>query len=614
VIRAETRKFQYVAESSETFPSLFPCRYDFIYAPYPKPNQRPEWQSESRYPLSDRKLLAGEYLYGVRFQKKTQYFLLDIDSSSPYHPQQSPLALERLLSVLEPVGITDHIICTSSDSKGLHVYFPLNKPFNSWKLAKAISIALESAGFKLKPGQLELFPNVKAYANDTPTLFNAHRLPLQIGSYALDNDFNPVNSSQTYFVHIWRNCQKRNILNVRYLNSLLKKAQQVYYRLSIKASKFLNDLNTEIEQGWTEKGQTNRLLGRITMRTFVFNHIIEGGNPLEGDSLVAKTVAVAEQLPGYKTWCGHQHEIRERATEWARCIENSRYFPYGLAKGKYKAITDKLQATELSWNQKKATETKEKINTAVEDLKEKGQLPDKATARFKALLTYNIGGGSLYRYRELWHPIEENSFLDENKESGLQKKVPESVCAGGANALKNPTSLLHGNAGNVPGDTTSSDPEDEKLQDKDNNLPESTQFVRDRIRQRLVKARTAQKNTSALLDIARNDVVVKAARRQAIQRMRDFLLSGEPILLAEVGRWLIKQPEAVHKALLLDDDDHIVSLLRDLAAIAQALVRVTIPPWEVRTQLEVAYGKSLILELTSVERQEWRRQLIDDFP
>lgn len=372
-IVAATTPFVYV-EEKETFLALFPHRYDFIYAPHPDPKEKPDWRAENRYPISDRQLLKGEYLYGVRFESETQYCLIDIDRHSPYHPQNAPLALARLFRALEPLGITDHIICTSSDSDGLHIYFPLAKAFNSWKLAKAVSVALENSGFKLKLGQLEIFPNPKAYSTDeTPSLFNAHRLPLQMGSYILDDELQPTNSSSTHFVRMWQACQRRNVLNHRKVKTLLKKAKQISYQLSNKASKFLDDLNTEIEEGWTGYGQTNRLLGRITMRSFIFNHITEGGEPLEGKALIEKIVSVAKALPGYKDWCRHQHEIEDRATEWARCIENSHYFAYGTARGKYKELAAANQVdNELDYNQRQAQKTKAKIAAAVQNLTEIG--------------------------------------------------------------------------------------------------------------------------------------------------------------------------------------------------------------------------------------------------
>ena len=353
-IVAATTPFVYV-EEKEAFLTLFPHRYDFIYAAHPDPKEKPNWRSEDRYPLSDRQLLKGEYLYGVRFKKNTEYFLLDIDHTSPYHPATAPLAFNRIFEVLEPLGLSNHITCTSSDSKGLHVYIPISKSFNSWKLAKAVSMALEAAGFKLKLGQLEIFPNPKAYVTEsTPSLFNAHRLPLQMGSYILNDDLQPVSSSQTHFAKMWQACQRHNQLNTRRVRMWLRKAKQFSYNLSTNASKYLSDLNTEIEDGWTGQGQTNRLLGRITMRSFVFNHVVEGGNPLTGKALIEKIVSVAITLPGYKDWCQHQHEIEDRATEWARCIENSHYFAYGSGRGKYKPLETPNQIdNEPDYNQKK---------------------------------------------------------------------------------------------------------------------------------------------------------------------------------------------------------------------------------------------------------------------
>lgn len=603
VISVESKTFKYVQEKSEDFLALFPHRYDFIYAPHPNPKEKPDWRSENRYPLSDRQLLAGEYLYGVRFEQETQYVLLDIDRTSPYHPQNAPLVLNRLYEALEPLGITDHITCTSSDSQGLHIYFPITKAFNSWKLSKAISIALGNAGFKLKLGQLELFPNPKAYSTDeTPSLFNAHRIPLQMGSYILDDDLQPINSSQTHFVRVWKMCQQRNNLDQQQLKRLLKKAKQISYQLSNNASKFLNDLNTEIDAGWTDYGQTNRLLGRITMRSFIFNHIIEGTAPLEGKALVEKIVSVAKALPGYKDWCRHQHEIEERATEWARCIENSHYFAYGTAKGKYRELTGTNQVdNELDYNQQQAQETQAKIVAAVKDLRSKDALPEAATSRFKALLKYHIGGASLYRYRELWHPIE----LESNREeSGLQMTAFEDARTEGANGLKNPTSLLPPTDGNLPTDKGLGDSDNAIDRPEGNNSPDPVQAVRDRIKKQLAdqqQARSlAQKTPIALPDEAANLI-----HRRALQRMRDFLLSGEPILLIEVGQWLAKQPQRVRDELIFQEDERQQALLYDLAAISECLVALNCSPWEVRFQLEERYGKSLILELTIEERRAW---------
>jgi len=602
IVAVGTTPFAYVKEQ-EAFLALFPHRYDFIYAPHPDPKKKPDWKSEDRYPLSDRQLLKGEYLYGVRFEKETQYCLLDIDSHSPYHPKQAPLAIERLLETLEPLGITDHILCTSSDSQGLHIYLPISKAFNSWKLAKAISVALEQAGFKIKLGQLELFPNPRAYSTgDTPSLFNAHRLPLQMGSYILNQDFLPVSNSHNHFVRMWKFCQRRNTLSKRRITALIKQSQKLSYKLSNKATKFLSDLNTEIEEGWTDHGQTNRLLGRITMRAFIFNHITDGGEPLYGQKLIDRIVDVAKALPGYKDWCQHTHEIEDRAAEWARCIENSHYFPYGTAQGMYKALDSASEIKSPDWNQTKAKETQAKIVAAVRDLENKNKLPEKATARFKALLEYSVGGASLYRYRELWHPIELENI---EEESGLHNSDFRVASARGANDPKNPTSLLPPIDSNTLENNGLSDPEPEDSEPEGNNSSDSPQAIRDRIRKQLADARAAREKAKEDIVLPELDKVARAIHLRAVQRMREFLLSGEPILLAEVGQWLRKQPQAVQDELMGQGSQTERELLRDLMAIAQQLVRLRLSPWELHFQMEERFGKSLMLELSVEERREW---------
>ncbi|MDJ0703866.1 MAG: hypothetical protein QNJ46_11355, partial [Leptolyngbyaceae cyanobacterium MO_188.B28] len=143
-------------------------------------------------------------MFGVRFGTETQYCLLDIDIGSAYHPRQDPLALSRIQSALEPLGLVKSLTCTSSYSGGLHLYFPFQPAQNTWQLAIAVSTLLENSGFKLLPGQLEVFPNPRTYVVDgEPMLFNAHRLPLQTGSYLLNPDLQPIWSSQEYFVQQW---------------------------------------------------------------------------------------------------------------------------------------------------------------------------------------------------------------------------------------------------------------------------------------------------------------------------------------------------------------------------------------------------------------------------
>lgn len=426
--------FHYVPESDDAFLGLFPYRFDYIYAEHPPWGERPHWQTERRYPLSDRLLLQPTRLYGVRFGSQTHYCLLDLDRGSPYHPHTDPLATARLLAALEGIGLVTPVACTSSYSGGIHLYFPLATAQPSWDLARAVATALENAGFLLRPGQLELFPNPKPYQiGEPPSLFNAHRLPLQAGSYLLNADWQPLWSDRIRFVQQWQLAQSRNTIDWDILHRLVQQAIGKPRQLSNKASQFLADLNAEIEPGWTGFGQTNYLLGRIAMRSYIFHSALTGEPPLTGQALVAAIVETARSLPGYAQWCRHQHEIVSRAEAWASCIENSHYFPYGSSRDKSQLPPDSTTIEPKgSWNQKQAAASRDRIQAAMADLVAQNALPNGTTARFQKLVQYGIGGGTLYKHRDLWHP----SHLSESTLPGPDQ--PTHV----PNPTTQPTSLL----------------------------------------------------------------------------------------------------------------------------------------------------------------------------
>jgi hypothetical protein len=555
--------FQSVQEQNDRFLSLFPHRFDYIYARHPNPGDSPDWQTESRHPLGDRLIQQGGYLYGVRFGSQTQYCLLDIDRKSPFHPANDPQAIARITHLLEPLGLVTPLTCTSSYSGGLHLYFPFAQPQSSWELAIAIATLLENAGFNLYPGQLELFPNPKPYnVEGNPSLFNAHRLPMQVGSYLLDKDLQPMYGGQELFVQHWQRAIARNDLNTATLKRIIRQAKRKRYTISGKADKFINDLNAEIEAGWTDHGQTNYILGRITMREYIFHHVIHGGEPLSGNKLVKEIVKVTEALPGYQEWCNHQQEIEQRAEEWARCIENSHYFYYGDTKGKYKGKDQGTMTTELepaiqglpSHKQQLSAAARERIRGAIASLLESNSLPSNATARYQILTqTYGIGGGTLYRHKDLWHPL----FLtpaDNPPDPPASNEGAPFDCAVGASNGHSPSSLLpivprnnlidkdlsdrssphsETSPSNVPGDEnlTSSEASPEASSTEDNVVPRQMS---------LLDAQAWQETLQAANEEARERAQQSkdtAFERQQLERMRGYWRSGDPILMAEAAAW-----------------------------------------------------------------------------
>jgi hypothetical protein len=319
-------------------------------------------------------------------------------------------------------------------------------------------------------------------------------------------------------------------------------------------------------------------LGRITMREYIFRHVLAGGQPLIGSSLVAAIVDVARSLPGYAEYCRHQHEIEQRAQEWARCIENSHYFHYGDAAGKFRAKASDIQADVASksnaelqvaldkvptWNQQQAEGARDRIRQAIAALLEQDALPTAATARFRALVSYGIGGGTLYHHRDLWHPthlVTADGSADRPVENPPHPPALERDrawdCFEAASHAHSPASLLptQGSnhfAGNDSGDLA--------IQVRETGRNASLAFPIavpapaapdvSHVQQVLFELKAAQDARQAAAQDAyeqQQRIRQQASEAKVIARMQQFLDSGDSILMAEAFAWAAVNPGLLH--------------------------------------------------------------------
>lgn len=383
----------------EEFLKLFPHRYDYIHSTH---GIQPQWKTETRHPLHNSLIEQGSGIYGVRFGTTTRYALLDVDSGSPYHPRQDRLAVDRIIASLEPLGIVSTVMVSSSYSKGLHLYLPLAGDFKSWEIASAIAALLTAAGFQICKGWLEIFPNIRTAPDQ---LYAAHRLPMQAGSYVLNNEYEPIGQTHFDFVNSWRWAEARNDVTDRKLAQVLKLYHRRNYSITKKGAKFLCDLDAEIEVGWTAHHQTNLILGRIAMRGRVFGHILEGTEPFTLRQLINYVTATAKSLPGYEEFCRHQPEIDRKAEMWARSAI-AKYWPYAIGKDDRAGETAAGEDLRSSnpWNQLQRELARDRIRYAVYELLDQGILPDGVLARQDAIRAYGISADTLYRHLDLWHP------------------------------------------------------------------------------------------------------------------------------------------------------------------------------------------------------------------
>ncbi len=548
-------RFTCVEEQDNCFLSLWPHRFDYIWAEQTSPNEKPAWQTESRHPLSDRLILQGGFLYGVRFGRTTQYVLIDIDHGSRYHPAADPQALRRIQDALEPLGLPSSILLTSSYSGGLHLYFPFDQPQVSWEIALGVTTLLHNAGLKCAPGQLEVFPNPRKLSTSSHgevSLYAAHRLPLQAGSYILSDDLEPVYSSQERFAELWHHTSGHNTIDSQLLKQTLKSSRRQEYRVTTKAEKFLNDLNAEIEPGWTGTGLTNRLLGRIAMRSYVFGHVLYAQAPLAGEALVADIVRVARELPGFYEWSNHVHEIKEKAKDWARAVEQSHYYPYGVNRTPKVSVMVGLSA----YNEEKAKQAREKIRLAIAALLNEGQLPITVKTRFTMLTKrFSIGGPTLYKNKDLWHPNHLRG--GDSGENPPDPPTDLEMTAGaerfGAlSPASHPSLLVEEGCNPLPDeDCGVCDQADELLEVCNANPAQSSpvQLSLVQIREAIALAQEQRRQQQAQGEAVHRQMKQQAAQQAMLDRMRGYLASEDPILMGEALKWLRSHPE--YRELLL---------------------------------------------------------------
>lgn len=393
----------------ETFPYLWQA---ILGVNEPDPN----WQTITQYPLRPRVLWKlwqdAAQLVGVRFDHATRYALLDIDATSPYHPAQGTYALPLIRAALETIGIDRSILIRSSWSGGLHLYLPLPAEVPTFGLACALKQCLEAQGLLVAQGKLEIFPNCKTYAKPgTYTEYNAHRLPLQpaSGSCLLDQDGNPISEDLGQFFQQWALAAAgQDLEELQQAIATARRNRRTRSRQRGVVVEWQQDLETELEQGWTGYGQTNHLLKTIACYGVVFAR-------LRGEALAEFVEQRAMSSPGYAQWCRHQSEIRLRSQVWARAAEGY-YWQLGDLPQRSGTFHGEAEnnIVPFNLNQARSEEAQERIRQTVRRLEAEGTLPATTTARSTAIVAAgSVSLKTLYRYQELWHP--EHYFSDQSK-------------------------------------------------------------------------------------------------------------------------------------------------------------------------------------------------------
>jgi hypothetical protein len=404
--------------------------WNFIRADLPDDaTAKPTWTTVSAYPLRPRVLWNywqdAHQLIGVRFTHDTRYALIDLDAGGDYC---TAAGVAQIRAALETIGLTRTLLIRSSWSGGLHLYIPFAELINTFNLAVALKECFKAQGFRLQAGQLEIFPNVKAYGVQTVIEYMAHRLPLQPGSGSclLDDALNPIGNSLARFFWLWDGAASHQDMDT--LRHAMKIGRDNHRkrpkRRSHPVENWRHDLDLEITEGWTNHGQTNHLLKTIAC----YGRVFEG---LEGQALIDYTQRIAIHCPGYGQYCRHQHEIERKVTAWAKAVEGY-YWPLGAPPSR---DTSHPTNNLVSFNQRQSEAAQHRIHTAYAELAQAGDLPEQITARAKAIAqAAQVSQQTLYRHLSLWHPHHQKGVIDpveslsaaEEAISATLPKSPES--------------------------------------------------------------------------------------------------------------------------------------------------------------------------------------------
>jgi hypothetical protein len=405
-------------------------RWSFIQAIAPtNAKTKPKWKTEKRYPIKSRVLWQqwqdAAQLIGVRFDDITVYALLDIDIGSPYHPRQNPESLNIIQAALETIGISRTVIVRSSWSGGLHVYIPLPETVSTFNLSVAIRQCLEAQELEIKAGQLEIFPNDKAYGVACKIEYRAHRLPLQpgSGSHLLDADLNAISNQLSHFFVAWDSAASgQDLVALRRAMTIARenRHKRVKPRQLGNVEAWRTDLETTLAEGWTGHGQTNHLLKEIGCYGVVFHE-------LSGEALANYIHEQATSSPGYQQWCRHQGEIKLRARIWARAVEKY-YWPLGSHPKPRPAASNDI----VPFNQRRAAAAQERIRAAVAQLEADNALPQQTTQRAIAIShAARTSHSTLYQNKALWHPevypLAEPPVMDEAAGGSARKQAPAAA-------------------------------------------------------------------------------------------------------------------------------------------------------------------------------------------
>ncbi len=296
---------------------------------------------------------------GLRHGDTTNFFTLDIDTGSQYHPNQDKNAIRAIQKLLKSKGLPASNPIHSSDSGGIHIYYHLAQSFNSDDLATCIYNVFTEAGYVVKAGQLEIFPNVRKSEHSE---FNGLRLPMQSGSTMLDvKTLEPIKSDMKLFQEVAEECRILNagfrLINTPKTFSNESEGESSYENVGRVRTRYtpksegvsapweeffdqdLDGMSRHLlcilNTGFTNHGQTNYLVLTVTRLLYI-------QSATKDPQIIANVIRA---MKGYDKFCNHKKEIVKRVKDCiTKIVDKNLYYPIrnSFLFKKYKKKLDKF--------------------------------------------------------------------------------------------------------------------------------------------------------------------------------------------------------------------------------------------------------------------------------
>ena len=409
------------------------------------PNVRPMQWATIHQPLGDS--FIEHYVdplcaLGVGFGANTSYMMQDIDRGSPYHPCKDPRAFKRFLDTLDRIGLTTPVIIQSSDSGGIHVYYFFDRDINTFRVASLGLVTLVKAGFGIKNGDLELFPNAKPYGeNGAKSNHKPHRLPLQrdSGGLILDRKGNPLicgaNLNHETQLEAFLQMAKASALG-NDIDKIERQLDPIYAEFksdlsrfqyfgkrdeSENAKKWRKNLQTAMGIGWTGYHQTNELIPKFIAYAMVFLGIDNK------EDLYEWAIENIPLAPGYSEFCRHQRDISTRIRDWVDLsIDNQfyvKYCGYPLRSDKRNSVLSRVKTSKATPTSRSEVYLRKRVDLIAQNLQSIvdlitdipnriGDLIEMIQAKSRELFGSAFSKNTLYKlhYKNIWVKL-----LDRNK-------------------------------------------------------------------------------------------------------------------------------------------------------------------------------------------------------